>query len=189
MTENSLEAIYQEHLKYLIKVCDIALAGETIDGIGAEDLVHRVFVRAIEKQDKLTGHENLLGWFVSACVKECKAVRTRRGRRQRILGRPVPLEENMTMEEQYDAILRWLNQVEASELLEELKCALSPLEERVYVHYYEQNKTARETADALNLKVNAVNDAARRIRSKAANLKVGTFIFLLCPIFEFLRRN
>ncbi len=90
------------------------------------------------------------------------------------------------MNEKQDILLRWLNQMDAQELLDELQKNLTPLEQAVYEQYYVQEKTAKETADALNLKVNAVNDAARRIRKRASFLRGDIFIFVLSPILRLI---
>lgn len=60
--------------------------------------------------------------------------------------------------------------MEAKEILSELANQLTPLEKRVYELYYVQDMTARNTAETLHEKVNAVNDAARRIRKKTLRI-------------------
>ena len=55
---------------------------------------------------------------------------------------------------------------------------LTPLEKSVYHQYYEEDNSAADTADTLGIKRNTVNDAARRIRKKAAGLLFVTL--LLC---------
>lgn len=189
MAENIIEQIYVQRMAELIKLCDILLSGNIIEGLEAEDVVQRVFIRAWEKKEQLANHESPIGWFRNACVKECHALRNRKHRRGIILGWPMPLTDDISIDDQSDAILRWLNKMEADELLQELQSLLSPLETQVYQHYYIEDKSARETAESLQIKVGTVNDAARRIRNKASKLKIGALIFILCPILEFLRRK
>ena len=189
MSENPIEQIYTERLSELIKLCRIILSGEMIEGLEAEDVVHRVFIRAWEKKEQLSIHENPMGWFRSACVKECQALRNRKLRRQRILGFPVPLTDTISADSQSDAILRWLNKMDADDILQELHSKLTPFEKQVFRHYYAEDMSAQETAEIIGVKVTAVNDAARRIRSKASKLSLGIYIFLFCPIWEFLRRK
>lgn len=104
------------------------------------------------------------------------------GYQHKHMGWSVSLSENMTVDEQQDTILRWLNHMEAVEFLAELKDGLTPLEQSVYEAYYVQEKSAIDASDALGIKVNSVNDAARRIRRRAAALRNVTFIFLISPI-------
>lgn len=189
MSINPIEQIFEEHLKELIKICDIALAGEIIEGLEAEDVVQRVFIRAWEKKEQILEHENPMGWFRCACVKECQALRNRKARRRNILGWPVPLTDNIATDAQSDAVLRWLTKMEADDVLQELQNALTSLEQQVYEHYYVEDKSAQETADSLHMKLSTVNDAARRIRNKASRMQLGIFIFLLCPFFDLLRRK
>ena len=75
-----------------------------------------------------------------------------------------------------------------NELLEELQARLTPLEKSVYHQYYEEDNSAADAADTLGIKRNTVNDAARRIRKKAASgllfvtlllcVQGGTFLIL-----------
>lgn len=148
-------------------------------GIDPEDVVQKVVLRAWEKRHKLTQHPNLMGWFVDACKKECNAQLRRNKCQRRKLGVSVPLEDEMLLDRQQDIILRWLNEMEAKELLAELINQLTPLEKRVYELYYEQDMTARNTAEKLHEKVNAVNDAARRIRKKALRIYQGLLKMIL----------
>ena len=81
-------------------------------------------------------------------------------------------------EKQQDELIQWLRKSEMNELLEELQARLTPLEKSVYHQYYEEDNSAADTADTLGIKRNTVNDAARRIRKKAAGLLFVTL--LLC---------
>ncbi len=186
MVENSIEEIYQEKSKELVRFCEIMLYNQMVSGVDAEDIVQRVVVKALEKRDQLATHQNLWGWFLNACAKECAMHLRTDSYRRKYTGWPVPLTDTIPIDEQQDILLRWMNQMEAQELLDELQKNLTPLEQEVYEHYYVQEKTAKETADALNLKVNAVNDAARRIRKRASFLRGDIFIFVLSPILKLL---
>lgn len=147
--------------------------------VDPEDIVQKVVLSAWEKRHKLTQHPNLMGWFVDACKKECNAQLRRNKCQRRKLGVSVPLEDEMLLDRQQDIILRWLNEMEAKEILVELAGQLTPLEKRVFELYYAQDMTARETAEVLHEKVNAVNDAARRIRKKALRIYQGLLMMIL----------
>lgn len=186
MAENLIENFYQEKSKELVRFCEIILHGQMINGVDAEDIVQKVVEIAWEKREKLAVHPNLLGWFLNACAKECCTLLRKNKYQQKHTGWPVPLSDDIPMDECQDVFLRWLSQTEEKELLSELESQMTPLEQMVYEQYYMQEKSARETAEALKLKVNAVNDAARRIRSRASKMSFGIFIFSLSPIFEFI---
>lgn len=184
MTENSIEAFYRAKSKDLVRLCEIMLYKRVINGVDAEDIVQKVVVIAWEKWHQLATHPNLLGWFVNACAKECGTLLRKDSYQRKHTGWPIPLSDNIPMDERQDVFLRWLSQMEDMELLSELKNKMTPLEQMVYEQYYVQEKSALETAKTLNLKVNAVNDAARRIRRRASKIHGGIFIFLLSPIFD-----
>ena len=69
MQKYRVETIYENNMKDFV-----LLHGQTIHGLGPEDIVQRVMLQAWEKKEKLEYHENLIGWFVVACSKECKAL-------------------------------------------------------------------------------------------------------------------
>lgn len=143
------------------------------------DIVQKVVLRAWEKRQKLVKHPNLMGWFVDACKKECNALLRRNKCQHRKLGLSVPLADELLLDRQQDIILRWLNEMEAKEILAELADQLTPLEKRVYELYYVQDMTACNTAETLHEKVNTVNDAARRIRKKALRIYQGLLMMIL----------
>lgn len=182
--ENSIDEFYQEKSKELVRFCEVILHHRMVNGVDAEDIVQKVVVKAWEKRHKLTMHPNLVGWFYDACEKECLMLMRKEGYQHKHMGWSVPLSENMTLDEQQDTILRWLNHMETIEFLAELKEGLTPLEQSVYEEYYVQEKSAKDAAAVLNIKVNAVNDAARRIRRRAAAIRNVTFIFLVSPIYK-----
>lgn len=186
MMENVIDVFYREKSRDLVRFCDMILHYRMIGGVDAEDIVQRVAVKAWEKQHQLITHPNLMGWFLNACVKECGMLMREDRYQQKHMGWSVPLVEEIAMDEQQDAILRWLNHMEAMEFLDELLSDLTPLEKSVYEHYYVQKKSAKDTAAELDLKVNTVNDAARRIRKRASNMRNSIFIFFISPILVFI---
>lgn len=179
MVEKSIGELYLEKSKALVRFCEVMLHHRMVNGIDAEDIVQKVVVKAWEKRQKLASHPNLLEWFGDACAKECLMLMRKEGYQHKAMGRAVPLSENMTMDEQADMIPRWLDHMEAVEFLAELKERLTPLERSVYEVYYLQEQTAKAAADALDIKVTAVNDAARRIRRRAAAMRKDALSLIL----------
>lgn len=177
--ENVIEKFYREESKELVRLCRVMLYKRGLVGIDPEDIVQKVALRAWEKRQKIVKHPNLMGWFVDACKKECNALLRRNKCQRRKLGLSVPLAYEMPLARQQDIILRWLNEMEAKEILAELVNQLTPLEKRAYELYYVQEMTARETAESLHEKVNTVNDAARRIRKKALKIYQGLLLMIL----------
>ena len=78
MQKYRVETIYENNMKDFVLLCNVLLHGQTIHGLGPEDIVQRVMLQAWEKKEKLKYHENLIGWFVVACSKECKRSEERR---------------------------------------------------------------------------------------------------------------
>ena len=165
MSESEITDVYNKMLEDLVRLCRILLNYQMIHGVDAEDIVQRVVLRALEK-------------FVNACKLECITLARRSRIERRRLGISLPLEPEILIEKQQDELIQWLRKSEMNELLEELQARLTPLEKSVYHQYYEEDNSAADTADTLGIKRNTVNDAARRIRKKAAGLLFVTL--LLC---------
>ena len=185
--EDLITTFYRCNSGELVRFCEVILHNRMISGVDSEDIVQRVVLQAWKKRQKLAVHPNMKGWFLNACRKECCSVMRQNSYQRLHMGWPVPLSEDLSVEEQQDVILRWLNHLHATELLAELTSSLTPLEKSVYEQYYVHEKSAKETADVLELKVNTVNDAARRIRKKATSMRNMTFILLASPIFDQIR--
>lgn len=185
--EDLIDSFYRKKSGELVRFCRATLSYQTINGVDAEDIVQKVVVKAWEKRDKLATHPNVMGWFLNACLKECKALFRAECSRRKQIGPTIPLSDDIITSNQQDTILRWIAHQEATDLLTDIVKDLTPLEQSVFTEYYIQEKTAKEAADTLGLKVGAVNDAARRIRKKASTLRFYVFLFLACPICQLLR--
>ena len=177
--DSIIECFYQTKSKELVRLCRILLYTRGLVDSDPEDIVQKVAMKAWEKRYRLMYHPNLMGWCVDACKKECDALLRMKKCQRRKLGLPVPLADEMLLDKQRDAIMRWLNKMEAKEILATLKCQMTPLEKRVFELYYVQDMTARRTAEMLHEKVNTVNDAARRIRKKALKIYQGLLVMIL----------
>ena len=178
MSESEITDVYNKMLEDLVRLCRILLNYQMIHGVDAEDIVQRVVLRALEKKEQLFLQEQefqkaLQGGDYKAALRLALDELERRR-----LGISLPLEPEILIEKQQDELIQWLRKSEMNELLEELQARLTPLEKSVYHQYYEEDNSAADTADTLGIKRNTVNDAARRIRKKAAGLLFVTL--LLC---------
>ena len=81
MQKYRVETIYENNMKDFVLLCNVLLHGQTIHGLGPEDIVQRVMLQAWEKKEKLEYHENLIGWFrvfivifyTTHCIKQCES--------------------------------------------------------------------------------------------------------------------
>lgn len=123
MQKYRVETIYENNMKDFVLLCNVLLHGQTIHSLGSEDIVQRVMLQAWEKKEKLEYHDNLIGWFVVACSKECKALYRRAYTERRNVGHAVELNENIIATPVQDRLLAGLARRKQSSFLMNCKIA------------------------------------------------------------------
>lgn len=187
MDKSFVEVLYEEHLDDLLRYCEILLRYDPKYRQQAEDIVHDVFVVAIQKQDKLSRHPNPYRWLARTCWNKCFTILRKDLHRREIIGQQTEYIDDVTIEGQQDAIIRLLHRLDAEAFLSELYGRLSPLEKRVYPVYFVEHKSLKATAAELDIKVEALNDAIRRIRKKALQMNWMTILLWGYPVLAWLR--
>lgn len=187
MDKSFVEMLYEQYLNDLLKYCEILLRYDPKYRQQAEDIVHDVFVVAIQKQDALMHHPNPYRWLAKTCWNKCYTLLRRDLKRRSIVGQQVEYIDGLSVEGQQDAIVRLLHRLDAEDYLDKLYEQLSPLEKAVYPVYFIEDKSLKETAEELGIKVEAINDAIRRIRKKAHRIEWIAFLMWSYPVLELLR--
>lgn len=170
MSEHTLIRIYTENHARLLRYCRSLLLYDPRYQSQAEEIVQEIYISAWEQRDTLAEHPNIVGWLMTCCKHRCQSIVRRDLNRRDILGSQVAYDERITASQQQDAILRWLECMDAREQLAALQKQFTPLEQSVFDVYFVQGKTMKETARRLSRKLDAVNDAIRRIRKKALRM-------------------
>lgn len=170
MVEHILVQIYTENHTRLVRYCRSLLLYDPKYKDLAEEIVQEIFITAWEQRDTLSQHPNIVGWLMTCCKHRCQSVVRRELNRRDIVGQPVEYDEEVASTQQQDAIIRWLENMDAREQLAELQTLLTPLEQSVFDTYFVQGHTMKETASQLGRKMNTVSDAIRRIRKKALRM-------------------
>ncbi len=138
----------------------------------AEDCVQDAFYKALTHPEDILKAPNPCAWLVKCCKNNCYAVLRRKVLVRRLLGKPIPLEENTEIQDVTDSLIRWLCQYQAMEQLKELQASLTPLEKSVFDSYYLNNMSVAETAEYNGIAFYSVKGALDRIRSKAKKIKI-----------------
>lgn len=136
-----------------------------------DDCVQEVFLAACRKWDQLQHHENLYAWLTDACQKQCLSVMRRDGRRQEIVGRGVPYDEQAGVPSLGNDIEYWVEQMDRQAKLDLLFSRLTEQERRVYADYFEADKPVRQIADERRCTEVSVRGAIQRIRLKAQKVQ------------------
>lgn len=187
MDKEFVETLYEKHLKDLLQYCDILMRYDPKYTQQAEDIVHDVFIVAIQKQEFLSRHPNPYGWLARTCWNKCYTLLRKDLHRREIVGQPVEYDDGITIADQQDAIINLLYRLDAEIFLSDLYSKLSPMEKQVFPVYFVEHKSLKETAEELGIKVDALNSAVGRIRKKALRMNWLTLFIYGTPVLAFLR--
>lgn len=134
-----------------------------------DDCIQEVFLAAWKKQDKLKNHVNPYAWLANACKKECASIMRQKSTHLKVLGRQMPFEDQYSMPNIQDDILRWIAQNDARQHIETLRAQLTPLENHIFDEYFVHEKAASQIAAEQDCPASSVYGTIQRIRKKAQN--------------------
>lgn len=187
MDKGFVEMLYEQYLGALLRYCDHLMHFDPKYKQQAEDIVHEVFIVALQKQDVLIRHPNPYRWLALTCRNKCYTILRRDLHRREIVGQPVEYTDGITMVNQQDAIINLLHRLDAEIFLSDLYSRLSPMEKQVFPVYFVERRSLKETAEVLGLKVDTLNNAVSRIRKKALRMNWLTLLVWGSPVLALLR--
>lgn len=187
MDKEFVETLYEKYLESLLKYCEILMRFDPKYTQQAEDIVHDVFIVAIQKQEMLSRHPNPYGWLARTCRNKCYTLLRKDLHRKEIVGQPVEYDDGISMASQQDAIINLLYRLDAEIFLSDLYSKLSPMEKQVFPVYFVEHKSLKETSAELGIKVDALNSAVGRIRKKALRMNWLSLFVYVTPVLAFLR--
>lgn len=182
MSDGFIATLYDQYAGELLKYCEWLLRYDPKYTGQVEDIVHDVFVVALRKEDQLRRHPNPYGWLAKTCWNKCYTLLRKDQRRRGSVGEPTEFIDSLSVASQKDLIIELLFRMDAEAFLSILQEKLTPMEREVFPLYFIDRQSARSTAEALGSRVEAVNDAIRRIRRKAVRLNWLTLFCLLVQI-------
>ena len=186
MNDDFIATLYDQYAGELLKYCEWLMRYDPKYTGQAEDIVHDVFIVALRKQDQLLRHPNPYGWLAKTCWNKCYTLLRKDQRRRGAVGETMEFIDSLSVASQKDLIIELLFRMDAEAFVNLLQEKLTPMERAVFPLYFIDRQSARSTAEALDSRVEAINDAVRRIRRKALRLNWLTLFCLLAPL-SFLR--
>lgn len=151
-----------------------------------DDCIQNAFLAAYRKRGLLAKHPNPYAWLANACIKQCLSYIRRNDIHCRIMGKPVPLDEQQCTACIQDDIIRWINQNDAKQRLHRIYSHLTDKEQIVYTEYFQRNRKAAQIADDYGLSVTAVYASIQRIRKKALKYEGIIIFFVIWTKFLFV---
>lgn len=183
MDNDFVEQLYENYLVELQRFCALQFRHSPTYMPIVDDVVQDVFLKALKHETLLRQHPNPYGWLALTCRNAVKSIVRRDIRRREILGKPVAVEEYEDIAQQQDDIVRWMDKMQHEDTIRHLRERLTPLEHQVYEAYFEQDLSASDTADRLQVTVESVRGAVQRIRRKALRHEsITTLLILICSI-------
>lgn len=187
MNDEFIEELYRNHYEELHRYCAMQFHFTPAYMSAVDDIVQEVFIKAYRNRKRLMDHSNKMGWLCVTCRNMCRSIVRRDLRRKELSGVSIPLEDCNDYVQRLDDIMRWVEQQEDLEVLENLKKTLTDSEVRVYKAYYEDGQSDQDVAETLGMTQVAVRGVMQRIRNKAKKHDFLTIICFVHPIVEVLR--
>ncbi len=152
-----------------------------------DDCIQEAFLKAFHNFESIRSSPNPFGWLAVCCQHYIRSEFRKQKRRSEIMGIPVSLETSEEASDPMDSVLRWLNRMDAKEVLDAITAQLSPAEKKVFRDHFELGHTMNETAERCDMSANAVRSAVERIKKKAIKSKISVIFFIGQCIFHFSR--
>ena len=141
----------------------------------AEECVQETFERAMLRMHTLARHKSPERWLMNTCRKITLSRRRKQLNRLQITGQPVLYEEFADTLPSGDNVEEWILRNDLFERKQQLMDLLTEEELAVYRCYYEEDRSLKECAEALNLSVNAVRGSVQRIKGKLMQIMLSIF--------------
>ncbi len=161
-----LESFYRKYSRTIFVYSLSMLRSLPDAGRIAEECVQETFEKAMMKIHSVMRHEAPLAWLKNTCRKVTLARRRKILNRQRITGRPVPVDAAHDAPEPKDYIEAWILQYDLFGVRQRLLSVLTEEEAAVWRIYYGEPRSLRDTAAALNVSEAAIRGALRRLPAK-----------------------
>ena len=141
----------------------------------AEECVQETFERAMLRMNTLSRHRSPERWLMNICRKITLSRRRKLLNRLRITGQPAPYEEIADTVPAGDNVEEWVLRNDLFERKQQLMDMLTEEERAVYRCYYEEDRSLKDSAETLNLSVNALRGAIQRIKGKLMQIMLSVF--------------
>ena len=141
----------------------------------AEECMQETFERAMLRMNMLSRHQAPERWIMNTCRKITLSRRRKLLNRLRIIGQPVPYEEIADAVPAGDNVEEWVLRNDLFERKQQLMDLLTEEERAVYRCYYEEDRSLKDSAETLNLSVNALRGAIQRIKGKLMQIMLSIF--------------
>ena len=161
-----LDEMYSTYARTLL-VYSYSMLRDLPDALSlAEECVQETFERAMLRMNTLSRHQAPERWIMNTCRKITLSRRRKLLNRLRITGRPMPYEEMADALPAGDNVEEWVLRNDLFKRKQQLMDMLTEEERVVYRCYYEEDRSLKDSAETLNLPVNAVRGAIQRIKGK-----------------------
>lgn len=166
--EQYIEALYVKHQLFLQSVCRKKVGNDASYNTLIEDSIQETFLLAYQCYDTLQAHPNVRAWLVKTCLNRLiPHVQQQRRQKNAIAYNDAVLsvaDQNSSMDD-------FVRTLDVERFKTKLVTTLTELEIQVFQLYFIDDKTMQETAMELNISMNQIRVAIRRIRQKAKVLQ------------------
>ena len=173
-----LESLYERYYDAVYRQCLPIVNYNPRYYLLVEDCVQDAFLYAIEAYDEYKHYLNPVGWVVRVAQNKVRS-RYRNELRHGNVIFPVHSEQGENVTFSVYALEEELSRRETIETIVKIYYLLSDHEKRVFVAYFLNDMSQKETAESTGLSENSVRAAIGRIRKRSRQFKNTNFLLLL----------
>lgn len=173
-----LESLYEQYYDTVYRQCLPLVDYNPRFYPLVEDCVQDAFLHAVEAYEEYRHYNNPIGWIIRVAQNKVKSKYRDELRHAKVIS-PVLPGQSEDVAFSVCAVDEALNRQEKIETIARIYHKLSDQEKRVFIEYFLNDMSQKETADKTGLSENSVRAAIGRIRKRSRQLKNEEFLLLL----------
>lgn len=153
-----------------------------------EDCVQDAFLQAVEDYDKYKDYKNPIGWIIRVAQNKVKSQYRDELRHSNAIS-PFIQTEGADVAFSVESVDTFFVREENIEMIANIYQSLSEQEKKVFIAYFLNDMSQKETSDATNLSQNSIRAAIGRIRKRARYFKHEELLLFVIICFSLSNSN
>lgn len=173
-----LEQLYIQYYDVVYRQCLPIVSFNPRYYLLVEDCVQEAFLQAVIDYDEYKDYKNPIGWIIRVAQNKVKSKHRDELRHAKVIS-PLQPGQSEDMAFSVDAVEKDLARCEVIENIVRIYHMLTDHEKTVFIAYFLNDMSLKETSEETGLTENSIRAAVKRIRKRARSTKEKNFLLLL----------